>query len=112
MKCPKCQSGNREGAKFCIECGEIFKKTCPSCNKALPLSAKFCDECGHGCQSPDALSVFKNEIQDQKVQSSIENADLSIRVSNGERKQVTALFTDLSGYTAMSEKLDPEEIKK
>ena len=112
MKCPKCQSHNREGAKFCIECGEIFKKTCPSCNKALPLSAKFCDECGHGCQSPDALSVFKNEIQDQKVQSSIENADLSIRVSNGERKQVTALFTDLSGYTAMSEKLDPEEIKE
>jgi class 3 adenylate cyclase/tetratricopeptide (TPR) repeat protein len=29
-----------------------------------------------------------------------------------ERKQVTVLFSDLSGYTAMSERLDPEEVKK
>lgn len=30
----------------------------------------------------------------------------------GERKQITVLFSDLSGYTAMSEKLDPEEVKE
>ena len=30
----------------------------------------------------------------------------------GERKYVTAMFSDLSGYTAMSEKLDPEEVKE
>jgi class 3 adenylate cyclase/tetratricopeptide (TPR) repeat protein len=28
----------------------------------------------------------------------------------GERKQVTVLFTDVSGFTAMSERLDPEEV--
>ena len=27
----------------------------------------------------------------------------------GERKQVTVLFTDLAGLTSMSEKIDPEE---
>jgi len=32
--------------------------------------------------------------------------------AQGERKQVTVLFSDLSGYTAMSEKLDPEEVKE
>src|SRR3972149_3875263 len=32
--------------------------------------------------------------------------------AQGERKQVTILFSDLSGYTAMSEKLDPEEVKE
>ncbi|MEN8244875.1 MAG: adenylate/guanylate cyclase domain-containing protein, partial [Thermodesulfobacteriota bacterium] len=31
--------------------------------------------------------------------------------SVGERKHVTVLFSDLTGYTAMSEKLDPEETK-
>ena len=31
--------------------------------------------------------------------------------THGERKHVTALFSDLSGYTAMTEKLDPEEVK-
>jgi len=29
-----------------------------------------------------------------------------------ERKRITVLFSDLSGYTAMSEKLDPEEVKE
>ena len=32
--------------------------------------------------------------------------------TDGERKHVTVLFSDLSGYTAMSEKLDPEEVKE
>ncbi len=35
------------------------------------------------------------------------------RVStHGERKHVTVLFSDLSGYTAMTEQLDPEEVKE
>jgi class 3 adenylate cyclase len=29
----------------------------------------------------------------------------------GERKQVTVMFADISGFTAMSEKLDPEEVR-
>ena len=29
----------------------------------------------------------------------------------GERKQVTVIFSDLSGYTVLSEKLDPEEVQ-
>ena len=28
----------------------------------------------------------------------------------GERKNVTVMFTDISGFTQMSEKLDPEEV--
>src|SRR5262249_26309663 len=30
--------------------------------------------------------------------------------AEGERRQATVLFSDLSGYTAMNEKLDPEEV--
>ena len=33
-------------------------------------------------------------------------------VTEGERKYVTVLFSDLTGYTEMSEKLDPEEVKE
>jgi class 3 adenylate cyclase len=32
--------------------------------------------------------------------------------TDSERKHVTVLFSDLSGYTAMTEKLDPEELKQ
>ena len=31
--------------------------------------------------------------------------------SEGERRQATVLFSDLSGYTAMNETLDPEEVE-
>ena len=46
MKCPKCQFENREGARFCLECGEKLELDCPKCGKTFPLSARFCDECG------------------------------------------------------------------
>ena len=91
MKCPKCQFENREGAKFCLNCGESLEVRCPECGKKLPLLSKFCDECGQRLE--EVLEAEKE-------------------VAEAERKYVTALFSDLSGYTAMSEKLDPEELKE
>ena len=47
MICGKCQYENREGARFCIKCGEKFGVKCPNCGNSLPSEALFCDECGH-----------------------------------------------------------------
>lgn len=93
MKCPKCQFENREGAKFCLKCGEELRLNCPQCGKELPLQAEFCDECGHDLRK-------RGEPKE------------TVPEAEGERKYVTVLFSDLSGYTAMSEKLDPEEVKE
>ena len=57
------------------------------------MGSKFCDECGYSLAQESAS--IKTEL-----------------TSDGERKHVTVLFADLSGYTAMSEKLDPEEVKE
>jgi DNA-binding NtrC family response regulator len=46
LKCPKCKVDNREGAKFCLECGKSLVLLCPQCGNILPIVAKFCDECG------------------------------------------------------------------
>ncbi len=46
MKCPKCQYENREGAKFCLKCGEKFEVNCPNCGNSLPSEVLFRDECG------------------------------------------------------------------
>ena len=93
MKCPKCQYENNQEAKYCLECGEQLELRCSNCSKVLPLQAKFCDACG------------------QKLDAEVE-VKAQAPVSEGERKHVTVLFSDLSGYTAMSEKLDPEEVKE
>jgi class 3 adenylate cyclase/tetratricopeptide (TPR) repeat protein len=94
MKCPKCFFENREDAKFCLGCGEKLSPHCPRCGKELPILAKFCDECGQ-------------ELGEEGAQR-----EKRVPESEGERKYVTAMFSDLSGYTAMTEKLDPEEVKE
>lgn len=66
---------------------------CPKCQTDLPDGAKFCLKCGQ-----------ELTIKDQPSKPS--------PLPEAERKRVTALFSDLSGYTAITEKLDPEEVKE
>jgi len=112
MKCPKCQYDNREGAKFCIECGENFKASCPKCNKTLPLVAKFCDECGCHLQPDQPISDKTSENEASPISPPPDKHITDDTAIIGERKHVTVLFSDLTGYTAMSEKLDPEDVKE
>ena len=52
MECPQCRSGNREGVKFCEECGAPMEMGCPGCGAKIPLGKKFCGECGHRLEEP------------------------------------------------------------
>jgi hypothetical protein len=82
MKCPKCQTENPETRKFCKECKAKLILVCPHCHFENIPRDKFCSECGH--KFGEGLAT------------------------EGERKHVTVLFSDLSGYTPMSERLNPE----
>jgi class 3 adenylate cyclase len=66
---------------------------CPECKFVNPEDFKFCGECGH--RFDDSAEIDRTEAE-----------------AEGERKHVTVLFSDLSGYTAMCERLDPEEVKE
>jgi len=113
MKCPECQSENRKGAKFCLECGEKFEVNCPQCRKILPPRAKFCDGCGQNLHTPPDPSVTcETEAHPKDARRQVAEEDGAYAPIEGERKHVTVLFSDMSGYTAMSEKLDPEEVKE
>ena len=45
MKCPRCEAENRDGARFCRECGTTFAAACPACGTTLEAGSKFCDRC-------------------------------------------------------------------
>jgi len=112
MKCPECQFDNREEVKFCEECGAKFELECPSCKANIPPERKFCGKCGYDLQV--AKKPF-HEISDNEslpLHRTTEKPSRDIAPIVGERKHVTVLFSDLTGYTAMSEKLDPEEVKE
>jgi class 3 adenylate cyclase/tetratricopeptide (TPR) repeat protein len=117
MKCPKCQFESPEGAKFCNECGSKLEIACSSCGKINPLSNKFCSECGHKIiipaeQTPKELS-FEEKLA--KIQRYLPK-DLTQKILaqrdkiEGERKQVTVMFCDMEGFTALTEKLGSEEM--
>jgi class 3 adenylate cyclase/tetratricopeptide (TPR) repeat protein len=111
MKCPKCQFENREEAKFCSECGHKFQLSCPDCGNSIRASSKFCDGCGCKLESP--LNTFDNvsEIDTPDLQPSVDFKHSLVTPIAGERKHVTVLFSDLIGYTTISERLDPEDLK-
>jgi class 3 adenylate cyclase/tetratricopeptide (TPR) repeat protein len=115
MICPKCQFNNPAGAKFCNECGGRLELICPSCTKVNPPESKFCNECGHPLSAPatapqvpppiDPVVKLKRYLPRGLAEKILAQRD---RIE-GERRQVTVLFSDLVGYTPLTEKLGPEE---
>ncbi|MDH7500831.1 MAG: zinc ribbon domain-containing protein, partial [candidate division NC10 bacterium] len=76
MKCPRCQFENSEFAKFCNGCGNVLQLVCPKCEKPNPPGSSFCNQCGHRVE---------------------EKGGKPLSATEAERKQVTVLFSDLSG---------------
>ncbi|MGZ3536664.1 MAG: adenylate/guanylate cyclase domain-containing protein, partial [Thermodesulfobacteriota bacterium] len=113
MKCPKCQTDNKEGANFCIECGHKFELKCPQCGHPLPPAAKFCEECGYQLSKlREAPSIDYSKPKSYTPKSLVDKILTTRSSIEGERKLVTVLFADVANYTAMSEKLDPEEVRQ
>ncbi|MGD9227441.1 MAG: adenylate/guanylate cyclase domain-containing protein [Desulfobacterales bacterium] len=111
MKCPECQFDNREGAKFCSECGNRFEITCPECNTKIRLGSKFCDECGYDLKKPQDATAIDYSKPQSYTPKFLADKILSSRSSiAGERKLVTVFFADVANYTSIAEKLDPEEV--
>ena len=111
MICPECQFENREGAKFCNECGHKFELICSECGATNRPGAKFCDECGHDLTEVAGASPVDYSEPQSYTPKFIADKILTSRSSiEGERKLVTVLFADVAGFTSMTEKLDPEEV--
>jgi hypothetical protein len=70
MNCPGCQFENREGARFCRECGTDLEYACLKCGTVYQLGSKFCDECGYelGILNTGAgdIGITKNLTFNQK----------------------------------------------
>ena len=113
MECPQCQFENRETRKFCAECGAKLAILCPQCISENLPGEKFCGECGYDLSKPaKPASTEAHEHEFQISELPPKKATPSPIPDDGERKHVTVLFSDLSGYTEMSENLDPEELKE
>ncbi|MGB8684897.1 MAG: adenylate/guanylate cyclase domain-containing protein [Candidatus Binatus sp.] len=105
MRCPKCSSENPPGTRFCAECGNPFPAKCPKCGAEYSPPAKFCRDCG----APFDAKARATKPAAAEPAALLEQHDSS--ASEGERKNVTALFADIKGSMEMIEHLDPEEAR-
>src|SRR5213083_3331925 len=115
MKCPRCQAENREGARFCRECGATLSAVCWSCGAKVEAGSKFCDGCGASLDAPPASGPRASRFASPESYTPTHLAErilTSKSAMEGERKQVTVLFADLKGSMELLAGRDPEEARK
>ncbi len=116
MRCTSCGTELIAGKPFCPACGASTAPRCRGCGASLEPQFRFCPDCGlavgaaevHDGPPPptdDSFARLSRNIP-EGLAHKVREAE---RVIEGERKQVTVLFCDLAGSTAIAEGLDPEE---
>ena len=88
---------------------------CPKCNFNNPPGLRFCGMCGTSLsQTGSQESALTGSITTEKPNSALSSDLLELLqitdVETSQRRNVTILFTDLAGYTALSGRMDTEEV--
>jgi hypothetical protein len=109
---PRCQHENPQGARFCEECAAALARTCSNCGTPLSATAKFCHACAHPVAAGESTPAHFASPEAYTPKHLAEKILTSKSTLEGERKQVTVLFVDVSGFTSLSERLDPEEVHR
>ena len=88
MICIRCGNDNAASFRFCSNCGTELGQACPTCGFENPVELMSCGGCG---------------TRLQKIRE---------KDPRGERRQLTVLFCDMVGATALSQLLDPEDLRE
>ncbi|MDA9408582.1 adenylate/guanylate cyclase domain-containing protein [Bradyrhizobium sp. CCBAU 45384] len=123
MTCSGCGFEVQAGFAFCPKCGTKQPNACPGCGFPCAPDFAYCPKCG----------VLVCEVSTGSGQASARTSPSTVPIrssspplaptaealaafrplsgeveSEANRRTITVLFADLSGFTAMSERLDPE----
>src|SRR4029453_1381547 len=97
MTCAACGTENPAGARFCMSCGNALERRCPSCGTPAPAEARFCMTCGAALDAKAGADAPRGT--GRALIAPEAPALGSTAIPPEERRQVTVLFADLSGYT-------------
>ncbi|WBL76424.1 tetratricopeptide repeat protein [Bradyrhizobium xenonodulans] len=118
MNCSCCGSEVQSGFGFCPKCGTKQPNACPGCGYACAPDFAYCPKCGALVgAAPKAGGQVRQTAPIRASSPPLAPTDdpqPALRPqpdkidSEANRRTITVLFADLSGFTAMSERLDPE----
>ena len=115
--CGSCGGENPEGMSFCGHCGAPADSPwrCADCGGENLPATRFCGHCGAArsevAQAPqeperDVADALRSFVAEQVADVLIEAGDKLPE----ERRLITALFADVSGFTSLADRLDPEDL--
>lgn len=103
MTCVACGSELLPGFAFCPRCGRRQPTPCASCGFSCDPEFAFCPRCG---QALNGAAPAVGAPAKAPPASTPDTPHPEV-----DRRQVTVLFADLCGFTTLSERLDPEEVR-
>ena len=113
MQCSRCRAENRQGRRFCAECGAALALACPACGFSNEPGERFCGGCGAPLGSSATVAEPKFGAPESYTPKHLAEKILTSKSAlEGERKQVTVLFADLKGSMELLADRDPEEARR
>lgn len=126
MHCRNCRTELIAGKPFCHVCGVRGAGACGQCGATLEDAFRFCPDCGTATAkvagpvpaggvagvTPDQLPLSAPALPVRVPDFVARNLPSARAGVGGERKQVTVLFCDLAGSTALAARLDPEDYRE
>lgn len=112
MKCYNCNYSNDINKLLCNNCNHRIAIKCPYCGYLNSLLNKFCNICA---KEIDIITevVLSNEEKSEAInspdQSNIQKKS-EIKYQS-DRRLCTIMVADISGFTTLSEKMDPEDLQ-
>ncbi len=109
MECAKCGADNRHGGEFCTQCGAALGLACPACGRGNEADVKFCGHCGKplAAAGPAPRLESVTSAPPQALAAKVFDGGQALE---GQRRQVTVLFTDMEGYTPLAESLGEDAV--
>src|SRR6185436_7924888 len=88
--CQHCGTKNKLDDTICVSCKQPLFIVCSSCQNTNPPGLNYCLKCGTALPKKSSRTFS----------------------AEAERRYLNVMFCDLVGSTALSEKLDPEELRE
>ncbi|MDP9180990.1 MAG: protein kinase, partial [Chloroflexota bacterium] len=99
MTCSRCGQENREGRRFCAQCGGSLASACPSCGAANEPDERFCGDCGKPLSTGTTAAPAATPVPSPALPASFADGRYAVKgfLGEGGRKKV---------YLAHDSKLD------